>query len=165
MADLMQQAREQFEAWATTRGMPVHRRDFPSSERRGEYGNAYTQDCWEAWQAALRAAHQGLAMGPEPATEHRNDLRRLAEAISARLKSTWQPITTAPMDGTRIKLWDAERGQPVYGRWLDDGTQDFAPMTHWAHEDAGPAYDIELAKLFEKAAEAIAARPQEGSHA
>ena len=63
MADLMQQARAQFEAWATARGKPIHRRDVPSSERHGQYGNVYTQQCWEAWEAAaLRAAPEGFVL-------------------------------------------------------------------------------------------------------
>ncbi|MGE4460624.1 MAG: hypothetical protein AB7D31_15370 [Stenotrophomonas sp.] len=65
MADLMQQARAQFEAWATARGKPIHRRDVPSSERHGQYGNVYTQQCWEAWEAAaLRAAPEGYVLVP-----------------------------------------------------------------------------------------------------
>lgn len=40
--------RVKFEAWASGKGMPVHRR-----YRLDEYGNAHTQQCWEAWQASI----------------------------------------------------------------------------------------------------------------
>ena len=50
MADLMQQAREQFEAWATSQQLPIKR------HRWGEYKVDDTETAWEAWQAALRAA-------------------------------------------------------------------------------------------------------------
>lgn len=63
-------------------------------------------------------------------------LRAIADALRA--APAWQPIETAPRDGTRILLWDAERAEAVFGRWLDDGTGDFAPMTHWAPAVAGP---------------------------
>lgn len=50
MTDLMQQAREQFEAWATSQQLPIKR------HRWGEYKVDDTETAWEAWQAALRAA-------------------------------------------------------------------------------------------------------------
>ncbi|MPS35043.1 MAG: hypothetical protein E2593_07080 [Stenotrophomonas sp.] len=50
MADLMQQAREQFEAWATSQQLPIKR------HRWGEYKVDDTETAWEVWQAALRAA-------------------------------------------------------------------------------------------------------------
>ena len=50
MTDLMQQAREQFEAWATSQQLPIKR------YRWGEYKVDDTETAWEAWQAALRAA-------------------------------------------------------------------------------------------------------------
>lgn len=53
MADLMQQAREQFEAWATSQQLPIKR------HRWGEYKVDDTETAWEAWQAALRAAQEG----------------------------------------------------------------------------------------------------------
>ena len=56
MADIEQRAR--FEAWAKPLGYPLHRRDFPGSERQGQYGNAYTEDAWQAWQAALASQAQ-----------------------------------------------------------------------------------------------------------
>lgn len=66
--DDQQRAREQFETWARSKGMPTHRRDYPLSERLGEYGNAYTAKYWEAWQAAitaaLRAAPEGFVRVP-----------------------------------------------------------------------------------------------------
>ena len=54
MADPMQQAREQFEAWATSQHLPIKR------HRWGEYKVDDTETAWEAWQAALRAAAPGI---------------------------------------------------------------------------------------------------------
>ena len=50
MTDPMQQARERFEAWATSQHLPIKR------HRWGEYKVEDTEATWEAWQAALRAA-------------------------------------------------------------------------------------------------------------
>lgn len=58
MADLMQQAREQFEAWATSQQLPIKR------HRWGEYKVDDTETAWEAWQAALRAAPEGFVLVP-----------------------------------------------------------------------------------------------------
>ena len=52
MTDPMQQARERFEAWATSQHLPIKR------HRWGEYKVEDTEAAWEAWQAALRAAPQ-----------------------------------------------------------------------------------------------------------
>ncbi|WP_422505922.1 hypothetical protein [Stenotrophomonas sp. GZD-301] len=52
-------ARAQFEAWAKDRDMQVHRRDVPGLQRNGQYGNLYTEDAWQAWQAALAARQPG----------------------------------------------------------------------------------------------------------
>ena len=54
MTDLMQQARDGFEAWATSQHLPIKR------HRWGEYKVDDTEAAWEAWQAALRAAGVGL---------------------------------------------------------------------------------------------------------
>ena len=102
MADLMQKAREQFEAWASAKGMPTHRRDFPSSERRGEYGNAYTQDCWEAWYAAaLRAAPEGYVLVPvEPTPEM---LMAAGSAVHSATywKTAWAAMLAARPQGVK----------------------------------------------------------------
>ena len=64
MTDLMQQAREQFEAWATSQQLPIKR------YRWGEYKVDDTETAWEAWQAALRAAPEGFVLVPvEPTPE------------------------------------------------------------------------------------------------
>lgn len=58
MADLMQQAREQFEAWATSYGYCFTRLapyDYHDGEARA---------AWAAWQAALRAAPEGFVLVP-----------------------------------------------------------------------------------------------------
>ena len=52
MTDPMQQARERFEAWATSQHLPIKR------HRWGEYKVEDTEAAWEAWQAAMSAAPQ-----------------------------------------------------------------------------------------------------------
>lgn len=49
---LEDEQRARFEAWVSHLPMPFHRRDFPGSERHGQYSNPHTQRCWEAWCAA-----------------------------------------------------------------------------------------------------------------
>lgn len=34
--------------------------------------------------------------------------------------SSWQPVETAPRDGTRILLWDEHRGVAISGFWHTD---------------------------------------------
>jgi hypothetical protein len=47
----------------------------------------------------------------------------------------WQPIETAPKDGTRILFWDAKREVAISGRWHDDPGRDdpngFEPPWAW----------------------------------
>lgn len=67
MADLMQQAREQFEAWATSYGY-CFTRLAPYDYHDGE-GRA----AWAAWQAALRAAPDGFVLVPVQTLESIRD--------------------------------------------------------------------------------------------
>lgn len=71
MTDLMQQAREQFEAWATSYGY-CFTRLAPYDYHDGE-GRA----AWAAWQAALRAAPEGLI---EQHARDSQELRRLCQS-------------------------------------------------------------------------------------
>lgn len=50
----------------------------------------------------------------------------------------WKPIETAPTDGTRLMLWDAVSGRPVFGSWRIGSAHDQGPMTHWAPEPSMP---------------------------
>lgn len=45
------------------------------------------------------------------------DLREFAQ----RIQPQWQPIETAPKDGTRIMLWEQYSDVPFVGWWLDRG--------------------------------------------
>lgn len=79
-------ARAKFETWATGRDMQVHRRDVPGLKRKGQYGNLYTEDAWQAWQAALAARQPGAQVPVSakdvrqfiadraPNSEHREDV-------------------------------------------------------------------------------------------
>jgi len=71
MADPMQQAREQFEAWATSYGY-CFTRLAPYDYHDGE-GRA----AWAAWQAALRAAPEGPETHYHCADGIHGTLRRL----------------------------------------------------------------------------------------
>ena len=60
MADLMQQAREQFEAWMMTQ--TTHGNEHVLTRVGGcdeRYLSPLTSSMWAAWQAALRAAPEG----------------------------------------------------------------------------------------------------------
>jgi hypothetical protein len=60
--------------------------------------------------------------------------QQLAEA---RKEQQWQPIETAPMDGTDLLLWT---GWAITGKWdskrnnwvTEDGTNTIYMVTHWA---------------------------------
>lgn len=71
MADLMQQAREQFEVWAAERGWSLSpARTNCDVAADGMYNHPGVQRCWEAWEsAALRAAPEGYVLVPVEPTE------------------------------------------------------------------------------------------------
>lgn len=68
-------------------------------------------------------------------------------------RSDWQPIETAPKDGTRVFLWLADEGFPVLGAWIawEKGDEpgwflfemhsydDLHDVTHWLPLPAAPA--------------------------
>ncbi len=63
----------------------------------------------------------------------------LAGALAERSKRTWQPISTAPKDGTLILVsWAGSGVHPIVSRWLKNAeawTHPFNkpvnPPTHW----------------------------------
>ena len=70
--------RTRFEAWAGREGHTLRR----NSVNANLYSDCFTNEAWRAWQAAL-AAQEG---GGERVTER------------------WEPMETAPMDGTVIQF-------------------------------------------------------------
>lgn len=120
MADSMHRAK--FEAWAQDRGMPVHRREFPGSERLGEYGNAYTQQCWEAWQASV--PDELRAIGTLIATQ---DNRITDQPIFIVQQKVEYPADADYEHGCRI-AWIDDGGEEA-----DDETAEVLEQHHAAH--------------------------------
>ena len=63
-----------------------------------------------------------------------------AAAAAWNQRSAWQPIETAPRDGTKILAWDGDEPQIVWwcdgGRWISDYLQEYHPgereyPTYW----------------------------------
>lgn len=93
MADLMQQAREQFEAWATSYGYCFTRLapyDYHDGEARA---------AWAAWQAALRAAPEGFVLVPvKPTPEMLAAVGNGADGLKRRI---WRGMLAARPQGVK----------------------------------------------------------------
>lgn len=51
----------------------------------------------------------------------------------------WQPIESAPKDGTRLMLWDSRAGgYAVTGAWVAGSADDHETITHWQPLPAPP---------------------------
>jgi hypothetical protein len=51
----------------------------------------------------------------------------------------WQPIESAPKDGTRLMLWDSRNGgYAVTGAWVAGSAEDHETITHWQPLPAAP---------------------------
>ncbi|WP_019658936.1 DUF551 domain-containing protein [Stenotrophomonas hibiscicola] len=61
------------------------------------------------------------------------------KAIIAALAPQWQPIESAPKDGTRLMLWDSRAGgYAVTGAWVAGSADDHETITHWQPLPAAP---------------------------
>jgi|GEM_PF-3424387 len=66
----------------------------------------------------------------------------VAAAVAAALAPQWQPIESAPKDGTRVLLWDsAGDGRAITGAWRVDSADDHETFTHWQPLPAPPEVD------------------------
>lgn len=60
-------------------------------------------------------------------------------AIIAALTPQWQPISSAPRDGTRVLLWNsADGGHAITGAWRLASAEDHETYTHWMPLPAAP---------------------------
>lgn len=172
--------RAAFEAWASEGGA------WPKGVERspaGGYRLAQTQSHWNAW---LARASIRPAQAAEPADTVRiptnadeaalmanvaiawlqlhapEKLRTAPQAAEERKPLTWQPIETAPKDGTPLLLWEEYSTNPFVGWWSGnrwtvshehvdaEGGWDGAivvdklssAITHWAPLLAPPAHGI-----------------------
>lgn len=100
--------------------------------------------------AAVAAAEEILAtlQAGEPYGESlvNHPVREIAAIIDRHIPATdragWQPIETAPKDGTWILLLHENHSTPTVGRWIDGGwfSDDGLkwPSTHWMPLPAAP---------------------------
>lgn len=100
MADLMQQAREQFEAWMMTQ--TTHGNEHVLTRVGGgdeRYLSPLTSSMWAAWQAALRAAPEGYVLVPvEPTPEMLAAVGNGADGLKLRI---WRGMLAARPQGVK----------------------------------------------------------------
>lgn len=100
----------------------------------------------EAYDRALEAAvRRALEIDPSLDGERTADL--LCEAFAAFQDAFWQPIATAPRDGTRVLVFSPPSGGEYpasvqrVDRWHNGGwwqMRPAQPYTHWRPLPAGP---------------------------
>ena len=100
MADLMQQAREQFEAWMMTQ--TTHGNEHVLTRVGGgdeRYLSPLTSSMWAAWQAALRAAPEGYVLVPvKPTPEMLAAVGNGADGLKRRI---WRVMLAARPQGVK----------------------------------------------------------------
>lgn len=58
--------------------------------------------------------------------------RAAVDVLDAALTPQWEPISTAPRDGSRIMLWDSrDGGFPTFGSWRVGSEEEHGTITHW----------------------------------
>lgn len=64
---------------------------------------------------------------------------REIDQLRASTTPQWQPISTAPRDGSRIMLWDSrDGGFPTFGSWRAGSEEEHGTITHWLPLPAPP---------------------------
>jgi hypothetical protein len=67
---------------------------------------------------------------------HRLAFYAVGEIMKSDTTNGWQPITTAPNDGTEILIWDVANNRPALahwenGRWLNNHYGNREPLWHF----------------------------------
>lgn len=92
-----------------------------------EASNVRDGDDLESYEFELRVIGQLLRFGFDTGHGH------------ATRAPQWQPIESAPKDGTRLMLWDSRNdGYAVTGAWVAGSVDDHETITHWQPLPAGP---------------------------
>jgi Lar family restriction alleviation protein len=76
-----------------------------------------------------------FAEGPVVRDEEIGSAAAIAQAAAAwNQRSTWQPIETAPRDGTKFLAWDGEEliAWRYEGRWIYGQEMESPYLTHWS---------------------------------
>jgi len=88
-------------------------------------------------EAILRAAGSSLANYTMPGTR-----QAILDAVREAMGSGWQPIETAPRDGTWIIAWDGKGVQPMIWEVGDeDYPKDYRGWCYADHRWGGTLYD------------------------
>lgn len=111
-----QDERADFEAWADDQGHSLEKHE------TGCYLDLRTEGAWWAWQARAAVSAANSLAQRQPLTE-------------------WQPIETAPKDGTLLLLWEQYESEPFIGSWYAFRSEWEASRTHY--DTDGNAYVID----------------------
>ncbi len=94
--------------------------------------------CCEGRTLQRGMAFDGCGAATTVVTQEASQAAAIWNNREASTSVNWLPIALAPLDGTRLMLWDSVSKRPVFGSWRPDSCKDHGPITHYAAEPAGP---------------------------